>query len=177
MRLKQTYVPNIKSTAPVMNILFQKEFEHRSTEGQNSLERIYRGLTFRGGPVFAIEQLSAAKLYCERIYKKQNRAQCLIIREKSFLRIWTEVPPEKLDITDDLVIDEETAIDSLPVEAEFANFCQKLLAEYIGPIASMICKKTLAKKPNLTRTEFVEILAKKISDPNLAQKFRQATLE
>ena len=70
-----------------------------------------------------------------------------------------------------------TSANSLPVEAEFIAVCQKLLAEYIGPIAPIICKKTLAKKPNLTRAQFVEILAKKLSDPNQALEFKQVILE
>lgn len=160
-----------------MNILFQEEFEYQSTEGHNSLERIYKGLSFEGGPIFSIEHLAAAKLYCERYSKKRDGAMCLIIREKSFLRIWSEVPPEEIDPTGGFLPDEETSINSLPVQAEFTNFCQKLLAEYIGPIAIMICKKALAKRPNMTRSEFVSILVKKIPDPILAQKFIKETLE
>ena len=63
------------------------------------------------------------------------------------------------------------------VEAEFIKFCKKKLAMHIGPIAQMLCKKTLAKNPNLTRTEFVEILAKKIPDPNQALEFKTEMLE
>lgn len=160
----------------LINILFQEEFEHQSTEGHNSLERIYQGLSFEGGPVFSSEHLTAAQLYCQRFSQNRDGAMCLIIREKSFLRIWSEVAPEEPDATDDFTL-EEDSINSLLVQAEFADFCQKLLAEYIGPIAGMICKKTLAKRPNLTRSEFVEILCKKIPDPILVKKFKEATLE
>ncbi|MEO1340486.1 MAG: hypothetical protein AAFV28_04915 [Cyanobacteria bacterium J06635_13] len=161
-----------------MTILFQKEFQIQSREGPNSLERIYQGKSFKGGPVFSEQNLPAAELYCERYGRKQAGAMCIIVREKSFLRIWSEVRQTEPDtVLDFESSEEETPINSLPVQKEFTSFCQNLLAQQIGPIAAMICKKTLAKNPNLNRTEFVTILAKKISDPTKAAEFKRATLD
>ncbi|MGB5714181.1 MAG: hypothetical protein WBM44_25125 [Waterburya sp.] len=167
-----------------MTILSQEEFKQKSSPGANSLEKIYQGRSIKGGPVFSLGHLQTAELYCEKFSRKQAGSICIIVKEKSFLRIWSEnfeISPEiSLNATNDVSLSEnETEIspNSLPVQADFADFCQKTLANYIGPIAQMICKKTLANKPNLSRTEFVGILAKKISDPNQAQEFQQAVLD
>jgi|GEM_PF-6634269 len=161
-----------------MTILSPAEFKFQSKKGVNSLERIYKGKSLEAGPVFSIDNLDAANLYCRRFSYKQDGAKCIIVKDESFLRIWSEaVQTEKESCQDSEIEDSGILINSLPVQSEFIDFCQKLLADEIGPIAGMICKKTLSKKPNLTRTEFVTILAKKISDPTLSQKFKQAALE
>jgi len=170
---------NDRSIVKVMTILFQEEFQIQSREGTHSLERIYQDKSFEGGPVFSEKNLPAAELYCERYSRKQEGAMCIIVRENSFLRIWSEVRKTEPDTAADFESseEEETPINSLPVQKEFVSFCRNLLAQQIGPIAAMICKKTLAKNPNLNRTEFVTILAKKISDPTKAAEFKRATLD
>jgi hypothetical protein len=165
-----------------MTILFHAEFNQQSTQGSNPLERIYQGIPIERGPAFPIKNLTIAQAYCHRFSSQQHGRMCIIVREENFLRVWSEVtkieassvPGVKFTLSKSK---KATAVDSLPVQAEFVDFCQKLLAEQIGPIAGMICKKALAKNPNLTRAEFVAVLAKKISDPTLAQKFQQATLQ
>ncbi|MDJ0569175.1 MAG: hypothetical protein QNJ53_09005 [Pleurocapsa sp. MO_192.B19] len=157
-----------------MTVLSIEEFNQQSSSGINSLEKIYQGKSIEGGPVFSLTNLQAATLYCERFSKKQNGAMCIIVKEKGFFRIWSETHQDNYQA---LEKPKKSPANSLPVEAEFIAVCQKLLAEYIGPVAPIICKKTLAKKPNLTRAQFVEILTQKISDPNQAREFKQAILE
>jgi hypothetical protein len=164
-----------------MTILFHAEFNQQSTQGSNPLERIYQGISIERGPAFPIKNLPIAQAYCQRFSSQQLGRMCIIVREENFLRVWSEVTkseaPSAPGIKFALSKSKKAAVNSLPVQAEFADFCQKLLAEQIGPIAGMICKKTLAKNPNLTRAEFVAVLAKKISDPALAEEFQRATLQ
>ncbi|MEL6928030.1 MAG: hypothetical protein AAFO95_05310, partial [Cyanobacteria bacterium J06600_6] len=102
---------------------------------------------------------------------------CIIVRDRNFLKIWSEVSCLEANTSqDDDLGKEEIPINSLPVQPSFVRFCRQLLANEIGPIAELVCKKTLAKRPNLTRTEFVTILAKKISDPTLAERFKEDAL-
>ena len=163
-----------------MTILSQEEFKQQSSSGSNSSEKIYQGRAIEGGPVFSLRNLQATELYCERFSRKQAGAICIIVKENNFLRIWSEnfeIAPNaatNVSLSED---EPEISPNSLPVQAEFADFCQKTLANYIGPVAQMICKRTLAKKPHLNRAEFVTILAKKISDPDQAQEFQQAVLD
>lgn len=176
---------NFTLIVKVMTILSQAEFNQRSSSGKHSLEKIYQGKCLEGGPVFSLGNLQAAELYCERFSHRQTGGTCIIVKETSFVRIWSEISQAEVLQAEEntnpkglsLEAKVATSINSLPVTVEFTDFCQKLLAEYIGPIAKMICKKTLAKKSHLSRTEFVAILAKKISDPKQAQEFQQAALD
>lgn len=53
---------------------------------------------------------------------------------------------------------------------------ERELAEFIGPIATVICHRTLSQYPSLSEQEFVDRLAQKISSPEDAQAFRQRFL-
>ena len=162
-----------------MTVLSLEEFNKRSHFGSNSHERIYQGKPLEQGPVFALSSLTAAQLYCTRFTQKAG-AVCIVVQERNFLKIWSETRSENAQPNSHRTLlnsKPENNFNSLPVTSEFVAFCQKLLAEQIGPIANVICKKTLAKKPDLNRVELVAILAKKIPDPHQAQKFQQLTLE
>ncbi len=63
------------------------------------------------------------------------------------------------------------------VSAEFVDRSRQELAEFIGPMASIICNQTLASDPNLSTSEFVRALAKTISDPQDAEQFRKRLLQ
>lgn len=56
---------------------------------------------------------------------------------------------------------------------DFIERCQQELAEHIGPIAAIICKRTLAQNPNLSATQFIEALAQKIPNSKQALEFQQ----
>jgi len=163
-----------------MTILSQREFDQRSSPGKNSLEKIFQGKSIERGPVFSLDSLKAAEGYCDRFCRKQQGGICLVVKGQSFIRIWSEAVEEDTQehfSSESSSIETTASINALPLTTEFAEFCQQLLAEQIGPIAGMICKKTLKKKPNASRIEFVDTLAKKISDPTQAEEFKQAALE
>ncbi|ACK66304.1 serine/threonine protein kinase [Rippkaea orientalis PCC 8801] len=62
------------------------------------------------------------------------------------------------------------------LDAHFVERCQKELAELIGPMAGLLCQKTLKKNPCQSETEFVRALAQKIPDPQKAQQFQDRIL-
>src|SRR4028119_1913950 len=62
------------------------------------------------------------------------------------------------------------------IDQDFISRCQQELAELIGPIASIICQRTLAQNPGLSASEFVETLAKKIPNPKQSLEFQQHLL-
>lgn len=159
-----------------MTVLSIEEFDAQCSVKINSLKKIHQGKTLIGGAVFPSTDIQAAKSYCEIFSQKQTEKICLIVKDKSFIRIWTEASTmEEAQTCNNLqpLNSQEVSSRSLQVEAKFVSDCEKLLAEYIGPISQMVCKKVLAKKPNLTRAEFVDLVAKKISDPQQAQDFKQ----
>ena len=62
------------------------------------------------------------------------------------------------------------------VSAEFVTRSRQELAEFIGPMASIVCNRTLAKNPYLSTSELVQALAQKIPDSQDAQKFKNKLL-
>ncbi|WP_299488417.1 hypothetical protein [Acaryochloris sp. IP29b_bin.137] len=55
-------------------------------------------------------------------------------------------------------------------------YCQKELAEIIGPIASLICNRILAQNPHLRLMDFVKALSQQIPDPQKALDFQRRVL-
>lgn len=61
-------------------------------------------------------------------------------------------------------------------DPSFINRCKQELAELIGPIASIICQRTLNKNPELSATDFVEALAQQIPNSKQASEFKKRLL-
>lgn len=55
-------------------------------------------------------------------------------------------------------------------------YCQKELAEAIGPIASLICDRILSQNPHLRLMDFVKALSQQIPDPQKALDFQKRIL-
>jgi eukaryotic-like serine/threonine-protein kinase len=71
---------------------------------------------------------------------------------------------------------ESTASGSGPpplVSQDFVQRCQNELMEFIGPIASIVCQRSLRQNPSLSEQDFVETLAQQIPSPQDANAFRQ----
>jgi eukaryotic-like serine/threonine-protein kinase len=59
------------------------------------------------------------------------------------------------------------------VTPEFIECCRQELAEFIGPIANIICQRTIKQNPNLSESEFSNLLAETIPNPQQAKEFKQ----
>ena len=59
------------------------------------------------------------------------------------------------------------------ITPEFIERCCQELAEYIGPIANIICKRAIKQNSDMTETELCLTLAKTISNSQQAKDFRQ----
>lgn len=71
-----------------------------------------------------------------------------------------------------------TSLPPIPLhldEFEIA-YCQKELAEIIGPIASLICNRILTQNPHLRLMDFVKALSQQIPDPQQALDFQRRVL-
>lgn len=64
-----------------------------------------------------------------------------------------------------------------PITPEFVKHCQQQLTEFIGPMASIVCKRVVKKNPNMTEIELSLALAKTISNPEKAKDFQQRLLK
>jgi len=62
------------------------------------------------------------------------------------------------------------------LDRDFIKRCQQELAQYIGPIASVICKRTLSQNPHLKKHEFIQALTQYIPQPQQASEFQRQLL-
>jgi eukaryotic-like serine/threonine-protein kinase len=60
------------------------------------------------------------------------------------------------------------------ISPSFVDRCQREIAEYVGPIAPILCKRTLEQNPNISEQEFVNALCLHLSDPQDIARFRAA---
>ena len=59
------------------------------------------------------------------------------------------------------------------ITPEFLERCRQELAEFIGPMANLLCHQALEQNPHLSRMELCRILAKNISNPEHASNFQE----
>ena len=60
-----------------------------------------------------------------------------------------------------------------PITPEFIERCRQELAEFIGPMANIVCQRTVKQNPRMTESELCNSLAQIISNPQQAQEFQQ----
>jgi predicted regulator of Ras-like GTPase activity (Roadblock/LC7/MglB family) len=59
------------------------------------------------------------------------------------------------------------------LEPDFIRRCQQELAEFIGPIAPMLCQRLLAKNEGLSPEGFIELLSQQIPSQQQALEFQR----
>lgn len=62
------------------------------------------------------------------------------------------------------------------LDPSFVSRAQAELAQFIGPMASVVCQQMLKQNPQITETDLVEKLAKTIPDAEHAEQFKQRLL-
>ena len=66
--------------------------------------------------------------------------------------------------------------DQIIIDRLFIARCQQILVELIGPIATIICKRTVTQNPNIERSKFIELIAKQIPEQQKAEEFKKKLL-
>lgn len=97
----------------------------------------------------------------------QTRAQDFLKAENDTSK--TQQPP---------VVDREEQTQSASglLDAEFVKRCEVELTKAIGPIAPIIVQRTLVQQPQLSRSQFIELLAANLPSRAGADAFRQGLL-
>jgi serine/threonine protein kinase len=72
-----------------------------------------------------------------------------------------------------LKIERSQEVTPNPLDANFISYCQQELAQFVGPMASILCQRILNSNSSLTAMEFIEALAKKIPDSKQAENFKK----
>ncbi|HEY9645614.1 MAG TPA: serine/threonine-protein kinase [Chroococcidiopsis sp.] len=68
------------------------------------------------------------------------------------------------------------AIATSTLTPTFTKHCEQELAKAIGPIASMLVQRAIARQPQITSVQLIEALALHLRDPKAVEKFRATLL-
>jgi serine/threonine protein kinase len=83
-------------------------------------------------------------------------------------------PPPQAPVTAEKATSDSDS--SSLLDPSFISRCQQELAQFIGPMASIVCQRIVSKNPKLSAAEFVAALAQKIPDPKQAEAFQKRVL-
>lgn len=167
-----------------MTIISLREFLSKSTDNHKNNTKIYEDKILTKGPIFSLQNKNSAIQYIQHEQGYSN-GLCLLVETQYYFQVWQEiVDEESRKKNDDNKIQKqtpaiiETTVDPLQDKftPEFLTVAKNLLSEHIGPIASIVCKKTVSKNPNLSFQELIDTWAKKIPSPEDSLNF-QNTLQ
>ncbi|MEH2387230.1 MAG: serine/threonine-protein kinase [Nostoc sp.] len=89
---------------------------------------------------------------------------------------------EKSTLFQEVTVKSETKSNNLPspelqlISDSFVHQCERELADLIGPIAKFLVQKAVRSSGQISRAEFVKVLASQIPDPQKALQFQQRLL-
>jgi serine/threonine protein kinase len=66
---------------------------------------------------------------------------------------------------------------NVKVTPEFIGRCRQELTEFIGPMANIICQRTIKQNPNMSKSEFCNSLAETIPNSQQAKEFKQRLIQ
>ncbi len=109
----------------------------------------------------------------------QERAERLLKREGDRVR---ELKARQTSIAQSQPVSDEplhsvSESTATPVlDPDFVQRCERELTKAIGPIAHLIVQRTLSQQPDLSRVQFVEALARHLTNPDMIKPFHQRLL-
>ncbi|MGF1486938.1 MAG: hypothetical protein ACFBSE_07480 [Prochloraceae cyanobacterium] len=154
----------------------REKLELQSVRGQKSSQIVFRDKILTRGPDFARKLWQKAKQYCESYYNSD--ILCVLVDHSSYVSIWKEYDrnPEiasKQEQTGATETDRSVEIELTP---ELISRYQQELAEYIGPIAALVCEQALAENPNLEIKEFIKTISDRVPDRDRAEELEKRLL-
>lgn len=118
----------------------------------------WRDKKYVHGPDFAAEtEYDAAVEFCQKV----GHSSCLLVDNGSYLSVWIE---KKNAI--------QVPTDKVRLKKDFIVCASAKLAEFIGPIATLVCRNALAQNPTIAKAELIQILAEYIQNPQQASSFK-----
>ncbi|MBG1242086.1 serine/threonine-protein kinase [Nostoc sp. NZL] len=150
-----------------------------SSENYSRLETILLEFV---GPVASrlLRQVAASALNCEELISQL--ALHLRVNQQIDFKKKTIFLLEKPTLLQELTVKSEIKSNNLPsqepqaISDSFVNQCERELADLIGPIAKFLVQKAVRSSGQVSRAEFVKILASQIPDPQKALQFQQRLL-
>jgi hypothetical protein len=155
-----------------MFFLTEEELGIQNIPVHRSSKILFKNKFFTRGPDFAKNSREAAISFCHQKQTESN-VVCLLVEHQLYLTVWIE-QKTKTEISQDTKTSTKSPKDDLlDRDLDFVNRCQRELAEIIGPIATIVCQRTITKNPAITKIEFVKALAEQIPDRTQAKEFQQ----
>ncbi|MGF1936236.1 MAG: protein kinase domain-containing protein [Nostoc sp. ChiQUE02] len=150
-----------------------------SAESYSRLEKILLEFV---GPVASrlLRQVAASAPNCEELISQL--ALHLRVNQQIDFQKKTMFLLEKPTLLQELTVKSEIKSNNLPsqepqlISESFIHQCERELADLIGPIAKFLVQKTVKSSGQVSRAEFVKILASQIPEPKKALLFQQRLL-
>ncbi|MBE8992146.1 serine/threonine-protein kinase [Nostoc sp. LEGE 12450] len=150
-----------------------------SAENYSRLEKILLEFV---GPVASrlLQQVTASAPNCEELINQLalhlRGNQQIDFKKKTMFLL------EKPTLLQEFTVKSEIQSNNLPsqesqvISDSFVHQCERELADLIGPIAKFLVQKAVKSSGQTSRTEFVQLLASQIPEPQKALKFQQRLL-
>ncbi len=164
-----------------MLILNAKDVDYSHTDNSKSLPSLtYRGHLFYKVTHTAIDQLENIIRLSRKFLDLDEPVATIIVKEDRGLSLWSLdnsvgiKPNQNFPQSTEL---QENAANRNKLDEDFISYCSTKMAEFIGPIASLVVKKTLDGNREMNKREFIEALAREIPNPQLANEFQMLLLK
>jgi hypothetical protein len=122
----------------------------------------------RGEEVLWRGNLLAASKYWQR-----NRLEDLTDEEKEFLQ-QSNLVAYREDILSHRNALQSASPKEFALSPDFVEHCQTILAEFIGPIAPLLCEQILDQFPQVSEQQFVDLLSEKLPNARDINRFKSA---
>ncbi|MEH2286912.1 serine/threonine-protein kinase [Nostoc sp.] len=118
------------------------------------------------------ELISQLALHLPENQQITFKKKTIFLLEKPTLLQELTVKSERSGINSNNLLNQESQV----ISDKFLEKCERELADLIGPIAKFLVQKALKSSGQISRAEFVKILASQISEPQKALQFEQRLL-
>ncbi len=146
-----------------MDIITSSELELMGIFPDRSKKLVFQGREFVVGPSFSTNNKSIGINFC--IQEEQQGHRCLLVESSSSITVWKYTKTKK-----------SKPIDYQLSKAEkeaLVDRCRLELTKCIGPMAALIIDELEDKANNMSRIQFVDMIAEQIPDPKIALAFKK----
>lgn len=155
----------------------REKLELQSVPAGKSSQIVFQNKLLTRGPDFARKLWEKAKKYCENSYDPNSL--CVLVEHPAYVSVWKEDSENAVEKAIETVTAEKSSAQTNRIELDTESIARarKELAQFIGPIASLVCDRTLAEgNHNMDGREFIKALAKQIPDSDEAKIFERRLL-
>ncbi|MEH2043400.1 serine/threonine-protein kinase [Nostoc sp.] len=118
------------------------------------------------------ELISQLALHLRENQQIDFKKKTMFLLEKPTLLQEITVKSDQSGINSNNLLNQESKV----ISDKFLEECERELADLIGPIAKFLVQKTVKSSGQISRAEFVKILASQIPEPQKALQFEQRLL-